>query len=102
MKAAEGVQYSTDQAIKLEMELVELKAERTVMSLRVSNVKSLLTFKKPTRRFVLSQADQPMGATVKKKFTLTVAPIGWSDCVIIDWAIHFECISIECCQTKIK
>jgi len=37
LKAAEGAQYSTDQAIKLEMELVELKAERTVMSLRVRN-----------------------------------------------------------------
>lgn len=36
LKAAEGAQYSTEQAIKLEMELVELKAERTVMSLRVS------------------------------------------------------------------
>ena len=35
LKAAEGAQYSTEQAIKLEMELVELKAERTVMSLRV-------------------------------------------------------------------
>nr|XP_058950704.1 kinesin-like protein unc-104 isoform X1 [Pocillopora verrucosa] len=38
LKAAEGVQYSTDQAIKLEMELVELKAERTVMSLRIQSV----------------------------------------------------------------
>ena len=37
LKAAEGAQYSTEQAIKLEMELVELKAERTVMSLRVRN-----------------------------------------------------------------
>lgn len=35
LKAAEGAQYSTEQAIKLEMELVELKAERTVMSLTV-------------------------------------------------------------------
>ena len=35
LKAAEGAQYTTEQAIKLEMELVEMKAERTVMSLRV-------------------------------------------------------------------
>lgn len=42
MKAAEGAQYSTEQAIKLEMELVELKAERTVMSLRVGNVSAYL------------------------------------------------------------
>ena len=38
LKAAEGAQYSTDQAIKLEMELVEMKAERTVMSLRVKTI----------------------------------------------------------------
>ncbi|XP_015758048.1 PREDICTED: kinesin-II 85 kDa subunit-like isoform X1 [Acropora digitifera] len=38
LKAAEGAQYSTDQAIKLEMELVEMKAERTVMSLRIQSV----------------------------------------------------------------
>ncbi|XP_022800927.1 kinesin-like protein KIN-4A [Stylophora pistillata] len=38
LKAAEGVQYSTDQSIKLEMELVELKAERTVMSLQIESV----------------------------------------------------------------
>lgn len=38
LKAAEGLQYSTDQSIKLEMELVELKAERTVMSLQIESV----------------------------------------------------------------
>ena len=47
MKAAEGAQYSTEQAIKLEMELVELKAERTVMSLRVGNVSANLESKAP-------------------------------------------------------
>lgn len=47
MKAAEGAQYSTDQAIKLEMELVEMKAERTVMSLRVKK-KIQHTVKLPT------------------------------------------------------
>lgn len=48
LKAAEGAQYSTEQAIKLEMELVELKAERTVMSLRVSE--GFLGKKKPQGR----------------------------------------------------
>jgi len=47
LKAAEGAQYSTEQAIKLEMELVELKAERTVMSLRVRNVSANLENKAP-------------------------------------------------------
>lgn len=46
LKAAEGAQYSTDQAIKLEMELVEMKAERTVMSLRVKTIQH--TVKLPT------------------------------------------------------
>ena len=47
LKAAEGAQYSTEQAIKLEMELVELKSERTVMSLRVS--KGCHSWKKASR-----------------------------------------------------
>ena len=47
LKAAEGAQYSTEQAIKLEMELVELKAERTVMSLRVRSVSANLENKAP-------------------------------------------------------
>ena len=47
LKAAEGAQYSTEQAIKLEMELVELKAERTVMSLRVRKVSANLESKAP-------------------------------------------------------
>ncbi|XP_032237821.2 kinesin-II 85 kDa subunit isoform X2 [Nematostella vectensis] len=36
LKAAEGAQYTTDQAIKLEMDIVELKAERSVMSIKLS------------------------------------------------------------------
>jgi hypothetical protein len=35
LKAAEGAQYTADQAIKLEMDIVELKAERSIMSIKV-------------------------------------------------------------------
>lgn len=52
MKAAEGAQYSTDQAIKLEMELVELKAERTVMSLRVRKASANLKTKRTSIIFL--------------------------------------------------
>ena len=38
LKAAEGAQYSTEQAVKLEMDLIELKAERFTMSLKVHSL----------------------------------------------------------------
>jgi len=64
LKAAEGAQYSTDQAIKLEMEHVELKAERTVMSLRVRNVsanhkKKASILSKPVNKFCSRTSTPP-------------------------------------------
>ena len=56
LKAAEGAQYSTDQAIKLEMELVELKAERAVMSLRVRKTFVNIENKKKTLELVKNKS----------------------------------------------
>ena len=36
MKKVEGSEYTTEQGVKLEIEIVELKAERSMMSLKVN------------------------------------------------------------------